>query len=99
MCYQHRNTVWAPKTAYDENYAQYSPGSILLSFILERLCSEPAINRLHMMSSAEWLKRWHPSEEQYYRFRLFNSSFKSLMLYNGEALKRRLDSWLHRLAG
>jgi CelD/BcsL family acetyltransferase involved in cellulose biosynthesis len=48
-----------PKLAYDERYAQVAPGQLLLERTLMRCCDDPAINRLSMVSDAEWFRPWH----------------------------------------
>lgn len=74
LCFRHHATIWAPKTAYDEGFAAYSPGNELLLRMLEQLCADPQIHRLHMITAQPWVAAWHPEEEPYYRFRLYQPS-------------------------
>jgi CelD/BcsL family acetyltransferase involved in cellulose biosynthesis len=92
LCYRHHRTVWAIKTAYDEEFAEYSPGTALLRQVLEHLCSDSDVDRLHMLTSPRWLRRWGPSLEHYYRLRLFPPTLYGRMLHVAERGLARLTS-------
>lgn len=96
FCYRHGHTVWALKTSYDEAFASYSPGNVLLHRILEDLCDRSDIERLHMLTSPDWLIRWQPRQEPHYRVRLFPPSLEGRMLHLSE---RAVAWWQSRRAG
>ncbi len=90
LCYRSQGTVWAIKTAYDERFASYSPGSVLLLRILQYLCADSGVGRMHMLTGPDWLARWGPSVEEYFRFRVFQTSTKGRLLYLAERIRGRL---------
>ena len=48
------------KIGYDERYAKYSPGSLLLEDALVRLCADPGITNANLASDASWHLNWNP---------------------------------------
>jgi hypothetical protein len=48
------------KIGYDEQYAKYSPGSLLQEDVLIRLCADPAIRLANLASDASWHLNWNP---------------------------------------
>ena len=49
------------KIAYDERYARYSPGKLLVERTHERCCRDPEVKRLNLASAAEWYLDWTPN--------------------------------------
>lgn len=90
FCFRSHDTVWALKTTYDERYAVYSPGNLLLARMLEDACADPEIERVHMLTGPGWLDRWGGSRETYHRVRIFASSVWGRLLYTGDAVR---GSW------
>jgi len=48
------------KIGYDEQYAKYSPGSLLLEDALIRLCARPDVKLANLASDASWHLNWSP---------------------------------------
>jgi CelD/BcsL family acetyltransferase involved in cellulose biosynthesis len=48
------------KIGYDEQYAKYSPGSLLLEDALIRLCARPEVKVANLASDASWHLNWNP---------------------------------------
>ena len=48
------------KIGYDEQYAKYSPGSLLLEDALIRLCARPEVKLANLASDASWHLNWNP---------------------------------------
>jgi CelD/BcsL family acetyltransferase involved in cellulose biosynthesis len=92
LCIRHHATIWAPKTTYDEGFAPYSPGGELLLRMIEQSCDDSSVERLHMISNAPWVTRWRPSEEQYYRFRVYQPSVLGRSLFVAERARESLRS-------
>jgi hypothetical protein len=90
LCPVHGGTMWASKTAYNEEFAEYSPGNELLYRILTWARAEDRITRLHMITHQPWHAHWHPQVEQYHRVRVFRSSILGRLLHMGDTMKRRL---------
>lgn len=86
LCHRHGRTLWAHKTTYDEAFATYSPGSQLLARMLEALCGDQGVDRLHMITSQPWVGRWRPAAEAYFRFRIYRKSVTGRALYTADWL-------------
>jgi hypothetical protein len=50
----------ALKIAYDEEYAEYSPGVLIAQYSLERCCADPGIRQANWISDESWQERWRP---------------------------------------
>jgi GNAT acetyltransferase-like protein len=48
------------KIGYDEQYAKYSPGTLLLEDVLIRLCASPNVKFANLASDASWHLNWSP---------------------------------------
>lgn len=65
-------TVYALKIGYDEAYAKFSPGKILLDEMLRRALD--ARRQVNLTSSAPWHADWRPSVETAFRVVIYNHS-------------------------
>jgi hypothetical protein len=85
------DTVYALKIGYDEAYAKFSPGKILLDEMLRHTLA--ARRRVNLTSSAAWHADWRPSEETTFKVTVFNRSPRARMahlLMLGDAGSRAL---------
>lgn len=85
------DTVYALKIGYDEAYAKFSPGKILLDEMLRR--SLAAHRQVNLTSSAPWHADWRPSAETAFKVTIFNRSPRARiahLLALGEARSRAL---------
>ncbi len=64
--------IYALKIGYDEAYAKFSPGKILLDEMLRRALAER--RRVNLTSNASWHADWRPSEETAFKVTVFNRS-------------------------
>lgn len=48
------------KIAYDEEYARVSPGQVLMEYVLQESCADPAIEQVNFLGDAAWTRVWHP---------------------------------------
>lgn len=46
------------KIGYDENHARVSPGQLLIARTLRTCCEDPDIERLNLVSDADWHVKW-----------------------------------------
>ena len=65
------------KIAYDESYADYSPGSLLLHAMVLH-AKEAGIRRLSLVTNPPWAERWHPQTETVWRLVRHGSPFLAL---------------------
>jgi len=65
------------KIAYDESFADYSPGSLLLHAMVLN-AKEAGIKRLSLVTNPPWAERWHPSTETVWRLIRHGSSFAAM---------------------
>jgi hypothetical protein len=48
------------KIGYDEAFARVSPGHLLLDYVLQQSCDDPAIERVNLVGDPEWSRVWGP---------------------------------------
>jgi hypothetical protein len=72
--------LWALKTAYDENYHRYSPGALLAFKLIEYGFERPEIEKISMITSYDWVKRWKPETEEYHALKIFPKTIKASIL-------------------
>ncbi len=72
------------KTAYDKNYAKYSPGSILLNEMIDMSIINETIDSVNLVTDPEWAKRWHPNRSLVYKGCIYNNTTTGSMV-------RRMD--------
>lgn len=61
------------KIAYDEAYARYSPGNLLMEQDIEDAGQSGTIARIDLVADAHWLSHRNPHMEPYYHIRLYPS--------------------------
>lgn len=66
------DTVYALKIGYDEAYARFSPGKVLLDEMLRRALA--AGRHVNLTSNAPWHADWRPSEETAFKVTVFSCS-------------------------
>jgi hypothetical protein len=79
--------LWVVKTAYNEEYKNYSPGGLLTYKLIHYAIVTPTLNEIDMITEYDWHKRWKPAENQYYSLRLFSTSLKSKLVRKVFVLK------------
>lgn len=83
------STLWVVKTAYDDDYKQYSPGALGLTELLKSVVEDKAINSVRMITNYSWLDRWCPDREIYHGARIFGkTAFGKISLMTFNALSK-----------
>jgi len=54
------------KIAYDEEYASYSPGTLLFERMIKRGFESGGLNEINFLSDHEWMKNWGVAHRAYY---------------------------------
>ncbi len=83
------NTLYILKIGYDEHWAEYSPGSLLLDALLQSACSN-GFSRVSLVSNPAWANRWHPQTETVWRLTKHRSSLEALGVKTLTSLKRQI---------
>jgi CelD/BcsL family acetyltransferase involved in cellulose biosynthesis len=73
------STLWVMKTAYDENFRRYSPGTLGLTELLKTAIEDPQIHTVRMITNYPWLDKWRPDKESYMGVRIFLPSIPGRM--------------------
>ncbi len=84
-------TVYALKIGYDEAYAKFSPGKVLLDEMLRSALG--AGRRINLTSNARWHADWRPRVEKSFRVVIFNRAPRARIAY---ALTQG-NAWSHAL--
>ncbi|MFK7852569.1 MAG: GNAT family N-acetyltransferase [Granulosicoccus sp.] len=74
------------KIAYDEDYAQYSPGSLLLQNVITMAKTE-GLNTVSLVTSPAWAERWHPQTEPVWHVTRYANNTGGLTLKTMDRLK------------
>jgi len=61
------------KIGYDEEYARFSPGSLLLENVLEQAIEE-SIDKVSLVSSPPWAQRWNPENMHVWQLTHYNDN-------------------------
>jgi len=87
LCFKLEDTLYIHKISHNKHYPEYSPGSILILKLLEHCIESVDIEKLNLVTSPAWAKRWHP---QY-------SDIQNVVKYNdnvaGSFLKLTIFYW------
>lgn len=75
------------KIGYNEEYARFSPGSLLLESILND-APERNIDTLSLVTSPAWADRWHPDTTSVWQLYHYNSSLFGLALHKFDQVKQ-----------
>lgn len=68
------------KIAYDEAYARYSPGNLLMEQDIEVARQSRTIERVDLVADAQWLAHRNPQMESYFHIRLYPTRAVPLLL-------------------
>ncbi|MFT7130766.1 MAG: CelD/BcsL family acetyltransferase involved in cellulose biosynthesis, partial [Gammaproteobacteria bacterium] len=72
--------LWVVKTAFNDAYRRYSPGSVALTDLLKFSIEQPDISSLRMITNYDWVWKWRPQRESYYGIRVHFPSVVGKML-------------------
>ena len=87
--------LWVVKTAYNENFKQYSPGGLVTHQLILNAIESTNIDEIDMITEYDWHRRWQPKENQYYSFRLFNHTLTAKLIRQLLLLKK--SGWQRQL--
>jgi hypothetical protein len=81
---------WTPKTAYDERFARFSPGSEMVHRLLLVCMEDPSIKKINWISAPPSMDSWRPTRLAYYRLRVYRKSLAGRSLRGATWLRDRL---------
>jgi CelD/BcsL family acetyltransferase involved in cellulose biosynthesis len=73
------------KIGYDERFARYSPGQLLLGAVLERACESQLIDRVSLVTGLPWHQYWGPHPEPTLQVLIFRDHWRPLILRGARA--------------
>jgi len=71
LAIQMHGTQYIVKIAYDEKYAGYSPGNILMDFVIEKAFTEIETRFINCITCFPWNYNWLMEKYPYYNFFLY----------------------------
>lgn len=93
LCLRSHGTLWQPKIAYDEAFAQDCPGILLTHRILKWCVARGEIHELNFGSGPAWVQTWNPLKTHYRSVNLFNAALKSRLACQALALRGAVRAW------
>ncbi|HQL24386.1 MAG TPA: GNAT family N-acetyltransferase [candidate division Zixibacteria bacterium] len=75
------------KIGYDEAFAAYSPGVVLMERALERAFADAATAEVNLVTDRAWHDAWHPEKRPYIQVRMYPRRVRSLVA----------GAWPHRV--
>lgn len=85
------------KIGYNEEYARFSPGYLLLESVLGAAATR-GIQTLSLVTSPPWAERWHPDNAPVWQVRHYNQSSLGTALHQFNRLKQVAKSRLKQAA-
>ncbi len=83
-------TSYMLKIGYDESYAQFAPGNMLLEHTLRRYMEEGVVKYVNLVTDAEWHASWRPLSAAVLDVRVFNTTAAGLSAWALLSAARRL---------
>lgn len=62
------------KIGYDEDFQQFSPGSILLNDYISECVVNDDISKVSLVTSPAWAERWHPNQQSVFSCTIYNNN-------------------------
>ena len=75
------------KTAYDEDFQKYAPGSLLLYETIKANCEDSSTKKLSLVTCPEWVDRWHPNKSPVYNCIIYNNTARGKAIRGIDSLK------------
>jgi len=94
---QFESELLLQKIAFDANYAECSPGNLLLQHVLEDYGPRSGARRINFVTCQPWHERWKPQQATTYRVQVFPRGVRGL--WSRACIvppRRRLRNWLNR---
>lgn len=73
------NTLYIHKISYDDAYAQYAPGNLLVLQILQT-AAEQKMETVNLVTSPLWAQRWHPGTSALYNWVYYPANARGICL-------------------
>ncbi len=80
IMYRDKTTFW--KTSFDEKFARYAPGNLLIREFLFDCIKENSVELDMLSPAAEYKKVWTTSEREHVAFYIFNNGLKGSLLWS-----------------
>jgi CelD/BcsL family acetyltransferase involved in cellulose biosynthesis len=90
------DTSYMLKIGYDESYAQFAPGNMLLEHTLRRYVEEGGVKYVNLVTDAEWHANWKPLSTAVLDVRVFNTTVSGLCALFLLRAKRYLSRFRRR---
>jgi hypothetical protein len=68
------HTAYILKIGYDEGYKRYAPGNLLVDLFMKRSIENRTIERINLITDAEWHVDWRPEYYDIFTLRHFNAT-------------------------
>ncbi len=75
------------KIGYDEEFQQYSPGSILLDDYISECLVNHEVTKVSLVTYPPWAERWHPNKLTVYACTIYNNNTAGAALRSLDNLK------------
>ena len=82
-------TLFLLKTAYDESFARFGPGNLLLRLVLRQCFEDPAIRAVDLVGHPEWKRAWSTHAERLMRIKAAPAGSLAGYLLMAESAARR----------
>lgn len=70
------------KIGYNEEYKKFSPGNLLMEWVISKFSEEAGIESVCLVGDATWQREWRPSQKAVKEVLIFNNSIKGLVAFN-----------------
>lgn len=97
FCVRVGNLLQLLKIGFREEYAELSPGYLIIYELLKRPYSETGINKLSFVTGVDWIDRWKPGKAPIGNFYSSNGSWYSRILasqFNKKSMKKHEGNML-----
>jgi Acetyltransferase (GNAT) domain len=75
FCLCGSDTLYVLKQGYDESYAAFAPGNLLLEQVMRWCFDNRRLRKINQVGNPRWFRDWKPEQAgQVYRLHLFNST-------------------------
>jgi CelD/BcsL family acetyltransferase involved in cellulose biosynthesis len=85
------STCYLLKIVYDESYAKFSPGNLLLKMIIEHHVQDANVSTINLISEYSWHSAWKPSKLEYVTYQCFNSTLSGVTYFIGKHIQAALS--------
>ena len=85
------------KIGYNEEYARFSPGYLLLEGVLAHCCAEN-VDTLSLVTSPPWAERWHPDKVPVWHIHYYNQSSMGIVLHQFTRFKQAAKARIKQAA-